>query len=149
MAFIKLEDRFAEIEVIIFARQYQRFSSEIFEENAVSIEGTLSIEDGDEVRIILTDLAPLRSNTDFSLTKETTGGAKVAVTLYVKVVGMDDKRINSLTRMALLNPGKTKIVVFDVNTKKYSAIKDVFINPSEKVISRLNSIFGDDSVVLK
>ena len=46
MAFIKLEDRYGEIEVIVFAKQYKNFSSEIFVENAVCIEGSISFEDG-------------------------------------------------------------------------------------------------------
>ena len=69
--------------------------------------------------------------------------------MYVKVNGMDDKRMPTLTRMALLNPGKSRIVVFDVNTKKYSAIRDVLINPTEKVLSRLSTTFGEGNVVLK
>ena len=150
MAFIKLEDRFAEIEVIVFARQYAKFSSEIFEENAVFVEGNLSVEDGDEVRIILSELSPLRSNTDFAITDDKPKiSTEAPKTVYVKVNGMDDKRMPTLTRMALLNPGKSRIVVFDVNTKKYSAIRDVLINPTEKVLSRLSTTFGEGNVVLK
>ena len=75
--------------------------------------------------------------------------ATEASTLYVKIDGFGDKRIASITRMALLNSGKTNIVVYDVRTKKYNAMKDAKINPSDAVLERLRKIFGDDAVVLR
>ncbi len=152
MAFIKIEDRFAEIEVVIFAKNYKRIMAEVFLENAVLISGTLSFEDGDEIRILLSDLVPLKSNADFmnntprAVQNQT---SEKAQTLYIKVDSLSDKRIATITRMSLLNPGKTKIVLYDISSGKYSMMKDSFINPSEKVISRLKTFFDDSSVILK
>jgi DNA polymerase-3 subunit alpha len=152
MAFINLEDKFGEIEVIVFAKQYSRFVDEIFEENAVSIEGNISEEEGEAPKILLSNITALKSNSDMELQnthKKAPEKAEGASTLYIKIDGFDDKRIASITRMALLNGGKTNIVVYDVRTKKYNAMKDVKINPSDAVIERLRKIFGDESVVLR
>ena len=65
MAFIKLEDRYGEIEVIVFSKQYSRFASELFNENAVVIDGTISYEDGDDAKILMTALEVLKSNSEF------------------------------------------------------------------------------------
>ncbi len=152
MAFITLEDRYGEIEVIVFAKQYKRFASEIFVENAVCIEGTLSFEDGDEVRILLSNLSPLSSNSDFK-NKNTSSVEKVVSqrpkTLYIKLPSMSDSRLPTVTRLALLNPGSTPIAVFDASMGKYHALKDVMISNSEKVLTRLKTVFGDDNVVFK
>ena len=153
MAFIKLEDRYGEIDVIVFAKQYKKFASEIFAENAVCIEGTLSFEDGDEVRILLSNLIPLQSNSDFKNSNsdkqsEINKPNKEQV-VYIKVPTMTDSRLQSLTRLGLINPGAAKIVVFDSEQKRYHALKDVLISSNENVILRLKSIFGEDSVVLK
>lgn len=148
MAFITLEDKFAEIEIIIFAKQYSRFVDEIFEENAVYVEGNISEEEGEEPKILLSNLIPLKSNSDMENLNETKKATE-ASTLYVKIDGFNDKRIASITRMALLNSGKTNIVVYDVRTKKYNAMKDTKINPSDAVLERLRKIFGDDAVVLR
>ena len=147
MAFIKLEDRYGEIEVIVFSRQYSKFSSEIFEENAVLVNGSLSFEDGDEIRILLSDITPLKSNINYEMSQKSSENNEQK--LYIKVEGLTDKRISTITRMALLNPGQTKIVLYDTTTKKYSLLKDTIIAPSEKVLSRLNSTFGDGNVILK
>ena len=148
MAFFGLEDKFAEIEVVVFAKQYARFSNEIYEENAVYVEGNISEEEGEAPKILLSNIIPLKSNSDMKNEKEVEEKLKPA-TLYIKIDGFDDKRIANITRMALLNTGHTNIVVFDVKTKKYNAMKDVKINPTDSVIERLRKIFGDDAVVLR
>ncbi len=150
MAFIRLEDRYGEIEVIVFAKQYKKFATEIFAENAVCIEGTISFEDADEVRILLSELTPLESNSEFknkNHAKSSTDKREQAI--YVKVPSVSDSRIPSLTRLGLLNPGSSKIIIYDAGEKKYHALKDVTVSPSEKLILRLKSIFGDDCVVIK
>jgi len=152
MAFIKLEDRYGEIEVIVFAKQYKNFSSEIFVENAVCIEGSISFEDGDEVRILLSSLTPLYSNSDFKNRSQASAKEeqpKKEQMMYIKVPSMSDTRLNSLTRLALINPGGVKIAVFDASQRKYHALKDVSISLSESVISRLKSTFGAENVVIK
>ena len=67
----------------------------------------------------------------------------------MKVTSISDTRISSLTRIGLINPGVAKIVVYDSGEKKYHSLKDVSVNPTEKVIYRLKTIFGDDAVVVK
>ena len=133
---------------MVFAKQYARFVDEIVEENAVYIEGNISEEEGEAPKILLSNLVPLKSNSDM----ESLANAKKTPeesTLYIKIDGFDDKRIANITRMALLNSGKTNIVVYDVRTKKYNAMKDTKINPSDAVIERLRKIFGNDAVVLR
>ena len=150
MAFITVEDRFGEMEVIVFAKHYSHYSSEIFNENAVVISGNLSFEDGDEARILLSSLEPLRSNHDFVNAKEQKPENEIKTSiLYVKLDSILDKRISTITRMALLNPGKVKVVVYDSSTKKYSVMKDTYIDPTEKVINKLKATFGESNIVLK
>ena len=155
MAFLVVEDRVAEIEIIVFAKQYKRFSSEVVTENAVLIKGSLSFEDGDEVRILLSEMERLKSNTEYEDSARANAAETVApvaptpTTVYVKLDTIADKRVATITRMALLNPGKARVVVYDSTTGKYSAMKDTSIDPSEKVINKLRDIFGQNDVVLR
>ena len=151
MAFLQLEDRFAELEVIVFAKQYRNASRFIAVDNVVLIEGTLSIEDNDEVKVLLSDIKRLIANDEYVSSKDKSEVKKEneSLTLYIKVDKLDDKRIPTITRMAMLNPGKCRIVMFEASTRRYSLLKDSFINPTDKVLDRLRSSFGEDSVVLK
>ncbi len=152
MAFITVEDKLAEIEVIVFARQYQKFSDEIFSENAVCIDGNISEEEGEDPKILLSNLTPLKSNADFKIGHSNANASSPGIsesTIYIKVDGLSDKRIPQITRMSLLYSGKCDIVVYDINTKKYSGIKDIKIDPNDKVLERLYTIFGKENVILK
>ena len=111
MAFIKLEDRFGEIDVIVFVKQYAKFASEIFNENAVSVTGTISVEEGEGVKILLSSLEPLKSNSAF-LSHEVRSQR-----MFIKLPSVSDAAINKITRISLLNPGKCEVVIFDASSK--------------------------------
>jgi len=143
MAFIQLDDGSGEIEVIIFSKQYSKASRELFLENAVQVIGNLSIEEGETAKIILSEINSLIPNSDYSRME------KKVPTLYIKVSSLSDTRITSLSRMSLLNPGKSPIVLYDESTKKYSAMKNTKIAPNDSVVSRLKVNFGENNVVLK
>ena len=149
MAFISVEDKLSEIEVIVFAKQYSRFLDLIIEDNAVYIEGNISEEEGDAPKILLSNVLNLKSNSDV-LREEELAAKKPErkKSLYVKVDGLSDKRLEQLMRASIINPGDTAVVVFDKRTKKYSAMKDTSINPTESVILKLKKLFGEDGVVL-
>ena len=146
MAFITLEDRLAEIEVIVFSRQYSRLQDELYLENAVVIDGTISLEEGENAKIVLSEMNRLISNAEMSAL----GSLKQeASRIFIKVPDINDSRLTRLTRIAMLNPGRTEIVVFDSSTKKYSTFKGATISSSDAVIERLSSVFGEENVVKK
>ena len=147
MAFVKLEGRTSEIETIVFSRQYSKFSQILCEDNAVMIEGTLSFEDGEGVRVILSDAVPLISNDEFSSVLGET--AKVE-RIYIKMASITDYAVNKITRLAMLNPGSTEIVIYDASEKKYRALKDAAISVENKrVLEKLYDGFGKENIVLK
>jgi len=141
MAFVTLEDRFAEIEVIVFAKYYKTFASLLDIDRAVAITGNASAEDGEAPRILLSSAEELRSN----------GEKKEAAPrrLYIKVKGLDDKRIQFIYRVAMLSRGDTQVVLFDEGTRKYSAMKGVAVNPTEKTLERFYESFSRENVILK
>ncbi len=154
MAFINVEDRLAEIEVIVFAKQYERFSGEITEENAVIIEGKISEEEGDAPKILASRIQPLISNSSFKKQADKTlsncekPGNK-SERIYVKVDKFDEGLLTPIYRIANLNPGRVPIAIFDASEKKYIAIKNITLSADQKVISRLRSIYGESNVVIK
>ncbi len=145
MAFITVEDRFSEIEVIVFAKNYKQFSDVIVLETAVAISGSVSVEEGEGPKILLSTITPLKTDAEFS-EKDVRQTEK---RIYIRVSSLGDPRINNVERIAALNRGDTKIVLFDESNRKYCAMKGVSVQPSEKVISRLGSIFSEDNVVFK
>ena len=154
MAFITLDDRYGEIEVIIFAKYYSKYSVDIFEDNAVVIEGNLSVEEGEGAKLLLSSLEVLISNENYEKQKnEKTSVSDIktpkAERIFIKVSDVGRVNVQSLTRLSLLHPGNAEIIFFDLSSGKYSAVKGVKINPDESVLAKLYSTYGEKNVVLK
>ena len=151
MAFITLQDRIGEIEVIVFAKQYTKVLVELIEENAVMIEGRLSEEEGENMKIILSSLTPLLSNSRFRDMKEAEErkSKNTCSRIYIKLDSLDEEKLIPLYRIANLNPGNIPIAIYDASKNKYVSLKNVTMNADEKVLMRLKSIFGDTNVVFR
>ena len=149
MAFITVEDRFAEIEIIVFAKQYKQFGDILTPEAAVVIEGALSSEDGDLPRVLLSSAELLIPNSKYSNKSHAQSSAPAEKRLYVRVSGLNDDRIAKIHRIAALNPGRCAIVLFDATTSKYSLMKGVSVDPSDRVLARLGGIFSSENVIFK
>ena len=157
MAFITVEDRIGEIDVIVFAKQYAKISSELNEENAVIIEGRVSEEDGEPNKIILSSLSPLLSNAAFKKEREaaTKDNSQAVINdeskirVFIKMDSLSDEKVTPIYRLANLNPGRASIVIFDSRERKYVAVKHVTISPKPDVVERLKRVFGDENVVVK
>ena len=146
MAFVTVEDKYAEIEVIAFAKQYNKLSDILVVDCPIHITGTVSVED-DRVRIMLSNAEVLISNSDYG--KLTSSTMSQEPKLYIKLPSLSDSRINLIYRIAMLNRGTTKIVLYDSSTKKYVAMRDLGVNPGENVLNRLKNVFSSENVILK
>ena len=69
MAFFQLEDKYASCECIVFAKRYAELYPDILVDNAVCIEGTVSIRDEEAPKILVNDMYSLSEN-DRYVTKQ-------------------------------------------------------------------------------
>ena len=146
MAFITLDDGFGEIEVIVFSRQYKQYSDVLYTEGAVYVTGSLSIEEGEAPRVMLSTAELLVGNADLESQKQAQNTQK---RVYIKVPAVSDNRIEAIYRISALNPGDAQVVIYDESTKKYSIMRNVCVAPTDKVITRLSGIFNSENVIVK
>ncbi len=146
MAFLTIDDKFAEMEVIVFARQYAKFSSELMEESAVLIEGQASSEDGEDARIILESAESLMTNSEYDAIMLKKHEKPREERLFIKVPNMNDRRISTVVRMATLHPGSLPVVFFDESTRKYQAMKNLTVSSTDETLGKLVSLFGEGNV---
>ena len=152
MAFVVVEDRYAQIEVIIFAKQYDQYSDILAEETGVVVKGTVSAEDGDSPRILLSSIEKLVSNglfDDNDDAKKAPSAKPSEKRVYIRVPSLNDDRIVKLQRICALNSGDYKVVLYDESSKKYSVLKGASVTDDERVVSRLNSVFSSENVIFK
>ena len=149
MAFITLEDRYGEIEVIIFAKNYRTVSDIVFVDNAVYVTGSISVEDDDHVRILLSDMKPLKQNGEYQSTPVIeTREAENPKRIFIKVPLISERHVTVLERISHFNPGEYQVVLFDSSSRKYSSIKNVRVANTEKVMEKLSDSFGQENIVI-
>jgi len=154
MAFVRIDDTFGELEVLVFPKSYQRVKDSLFEDAAVYITGTLSEEEGELPRVLLSSLTPLRENGAPGTAPKVDAldnrdARPKEARVFIKVKDMRDARIERLERTALFHPGPCAIVLYDTSTGKYVAMKQLGIDPTEDVLSRLRSLFSEENVVYR
>lgn len=62
MAFVKLEDGYAELECIVFPKPYQSFRQLLIEDSPVCVEGRLQLREGEPPRIVVSTMGALIEN---------------------------------------------------------------------------------------
>ena len=158
MAFIKIEDRYSEIEVIVFSRQYAKFSEFLSVDNGVMIEGNLSVEDSEMPRILLSDMIPLDGNATYNPDDEKTkeealsnnkNESKTDKKIYIKIQNMDEKAVDYIKRVSIIYPGNSDVILYISSSKKYLGLKNCKADCSDKAIAKLKSYFGDDCIALR
>ena len=160
MAFFKLEDRFGEIECVVFSKQYDRFSHLFTLDNALFVEGNLSYKDDEPPRLLLSSSAPLVENSRFSITsvKETKEEPKKSPEptvaeikqkkLYLKVPSLDSDEHKKCENLIEIFPGSTPVVYFESSTKKYFS-RSGGIALSDYLMTVLKNYVGDGNAIFK
>ena len=157
MAFITVEDRTGEIEVIVFAKSLAAFGAELVLNEAVIISGTISTREEEDPKILLRSVQPLTDNASF---KEVAApmpskdipkaeGKKSEAKLFLKVDSMDSPMYKRAASLIGIFPGGLPVVFYDASVGKYLRAEGYGVEPSDFVLRELRAILGDDAVILR
>ncbi len=155
MAFFSVEDRFGEIECIAFVRQYQKFSHYIRTDEAIIVEGNISVRDDEASKILVSSIKPLVENNDYkaenSNEQQGTNVEREAQAkpkrLFIRVENFDSDSYKKAKNLVDIFDGDTQIVFFDMSTAKYMAYERG--GDASVLQKRLSDILGEENVVLK
>lgn len=165
MFFLTLEDRYAEMEVIVFAGQAEKFGAYLTVESAAFVSGRLSIRDDEPPKLILSDAALLMTNETFrakqaadkaadkkeepaskNSDKTPSAGEKK---LYLRVPSKEDPLFRTALLILRQHPGPTPVVLYDGKTGKYSMKTDGGVTPGDSLLSKLSEYLGEENVVYR
>ena len=135
MAFIKIEDLSATIEVIVFPKTLDRVRNLIAADAFVIIKGRVSMKEDEAVKIICETMEPL----------EKVDSSKV----YVRVDNLDMARATKPKLMEICNEyaGNTPLYVFTANDRKnYRMPRTMWVNLSSDIFLELEKVFGEGNV---
>ena len=140
MAFLKVEDAFGSIEVLVFPKILSQFSSILQEENIVMLDAKVSIREDEEPKLLLEKAVPL----------DMVNPEPKKQILYIKFTERTNESLNLYKEKAALYKGNTPVCLyFEKSGERLMAPKDMQINPTKEAINALIECFGDKNVVLK
>lgn len=158
MAFFTLSDRFAEIECIVFARQYGEMAAFVRTDEAVCVIGALSLRDDEKPKVIVSEICRLienalyRAETDVPQNKEKSGSAATDSPkphrLFLRVPSLDSDAFRKAENLAEIFDGTTQTVFYDVSNGKYASYRHG-VAISDFLISEFRAVLGEENVVYK
>ena len=168
MAFIMLEDKYAEIECILFPKVYEKYSYLVRIDSAVILMGTVSRRDDEGIKILVNSIVELEDNASYKPATtppkqeppQPTAPRPVAqptpptrpTQIFLRLPSMESelaqKAIN-LVEIFEANPPYPSLAVklYDSTTKTYH-LYNKRMDASEYVIRQLQALLGADNVVL-
>ncbi len=153
MAFLTVEDRYAEIEVIVFPKVFEECADILLSDTAVRVRGTLTEREDEGVKIILSSAELLRDNakmTDAAKTPTPSSGKqKKGACLYLRVSSLDAPQTKEALEILRFSPGEASVVFYDVKTGKTVAPKNTKADPTELLLGALRALLGEDNVVYR
>ena len=148
MAFVTLEDRYGEMELVVFPKLLDRFATELFVENAIAAEGTLSLREGEAPKLLLSSVIRLESNKSYGKNKADATKA-VQKKLYVKLPSLSSDACRAALSLLRAYPGSTPVLFYGEAEKRYVAVKKTGVRTDAALLSELRSLLGDQNVVLQ
>lgn len=154
MAFITVEDRFSEIECVIFPKVLSACGQYLLPDSAIALHGDISASEDDGVKLLATSAVPLIPNASYSpreKSSEQTASQKQKNIIYLKLPqfsGQIYEKVTSLIAIYSDEKGTHTVSLYSEIEKKYVTINKKII-PTSLLIDRLKEILGEECVVLK
>ena len=153
MAFLTIEDRYAEIEVIVFPKQLEAYADILLSDTALRVCGTLTEREDEGVKILLSSAELLKTNAQLadeaSHSTEKKGVSKTAPCLYLRVSSLRSPEVKEAMDILRFSPGEVSVVFYDTESKKTVAPRDVKTSAGALVLGALRALLGESNVVLR
>lgn len=175
MAFFTVEDRYNEIECLVFPRQYGQISTLLTPDTGVLIDGNVSLKDEEAPKIIVSSVKPLIEDSGFVAESAQTpapvrtevpraegaertpphatvpvrgGDAKKRISrLYLRFESKDSEAYRKVANLLeIFDDGSFPIVIYDKSTNTYTPYPHG-VYMSDYVRREIEAILGAENVV--
>ena len=170
MAFVTLEDRYGEIECLIFPKQYQSFSYKLRVDSALAIKGNISIREDEAPKVLAFDIQELTENSMYvprnsesaptknekknssseAVEKKPAAQSNIssAKKIYLRVPDMNSVQYLKAKNIVDIFEGEVFVIFYSEEEKKYSNY-DRRMTLSPYILKELKDILGEDNVALR
>lgn len=156
MAFVMLEDMYCTIELVVFPKMLERYSSLLYVGNVVSVSGTLSIEEEKEPKLLVNELSLPPSKNDLKGDDGNTAASsgknsnkkKKRYGLFLRFKNENDSRIPLASRITTIFDGNIPLFFYYTESGHYELQpRESFVDVNETELNELKRLLGDENVV--
>ncbi len=149
MAFITVEDRSSEIEVVVFPGQLSSSSHLLLPETAVKIVGNITVREEENAKIKLQSVSALDTNEVYVNKKIAVKNDNKPLSLYLKVNSINSQEYTRAYAFCEIFKGNVPVIIYDESTGKRYKASNFGVNVNDFTLTELKLILGEKSVVLK
>ena len=161
MAFVTIEDRYGEIEVLIFPKILSECSYMLAPDMPVAVTGEISQSDDDPPKILARSVILLSESFSQSDVKHVDGESHRMrddvnassntrpKALYLRVDSMRGETFERIKTLLSIFQGPIPVVFYDAEEKEYVKEISFYVEPAPSMIKLLEEILGKENVVLK
>lgn len=157
MSFVTVEDRYGEIECLVFPKILEKNGMYLTLSSAVTVYGTLSKREDEDVKLTVREVMPLSPNDRYSKVKKTDEKKQTKEktpsepTLYLKVPSLKSEiciKAQQFLDVYTDEESNTEVKIFDTEKNKYFK-RSLPVTVTKGLDFQLKKLLGDDCVVLK
>ena len=156
MAFVTLEDRFGEIEVVIFPKILEKHRALLSEGSAIAVTGSVS-ETEETAKLIADVIVPLSNRVgDNPLPKAEAanpsaeaGKARKPKTIYLRLPSLDGEIFEKIKAVLDIFIGETPVMLYGEYEKKYIKRVGAGADIQPNMLALLKKLIGEENVVIK
>ncbi|MBE6576591.1 MAG: DNA polymerase III subunit alpha [Ruminococcaceae bacterium] len=161
MAFITVEDRYGEIECLVFPTKYTEYRHMLRQDAAVCVVGNISIKEDEASKILVNSITELIENSNFkpsekkkSLEQRREPAAESPLAkakinkIYLRVDDLECVSYLKVKNIVDIFDGDVSVIFYDRSTSRYLNYSHG-IALSDYVLSELRDIIGDENVVTR
>jgi len=173
MAFLTIEDRYGEIECIVFPAQMAKYSHMLRKDNAICVRGVLSIRDDENPKVIASDILELYENEHYdkiierervmheaaeanvakrespaTATSSNIQKSSAPNRLFLRLANCEDKTYSKVINLAEIFEGSVELILYD-NAKQAYVKTQMGIEASAYVLKQFSELIGEENVVLR
>ncbi len=155
MAFITVEDRYGEMEAVVFPNVYERFGIFLGETRVVILRGTLNCKENEEPKLICDSADKARTNEECKSynpegSKHAAQKPQLPQMLYLRIDDLNTPLYEKARRVLDIFDGRTPVVFYLTNSnRKVKAPVTMWVTLNDVMIKELKYQLGDNNVAVK
>ncbi len=146
MAFVTLEDTLGSIEIIVFPKILNEFSSFVIQGSVMTVTGKVSTEEEKDPKIIAESICGAPNEITVAVEKKTS--AKKKKGLFLRFKNENDPCIEKAKRvLSIFDEGTYPLYMYYIESKEYTLEKGFRVEVNKTMLTELERIMGNENVV--